>query len=475
MSLNNDFQRTFLIFENEDRGFEAGQRPSGFVRIETRGGKGKLQALARNLKGGIGNPSYKLQLINTGGKVAMPVSAGTFKAEKGRLELEWKFDPLDVAMTGINIDQFDVIAVMADYSGNSSNISGYIDGNVAKLACPLAAYTGEKKDWRRKLGKILHPEFLSAEQYLSTKAVEHIEEAEQSEQMERIEPEDMAMDSDIPVRTEREPIAESHIFAQPEMRMTNDGVAAERQEGVAGYGDLPDPEQESELELESESNGQSEPAPEIEAEKKSDEETKRNEEQVRKDVISACLYADSETCRAYLNNNGINPCEICHFNSMSNLSASNQSVNGEPSRYDSPSTVIPGDITKLKAELCNSFETSDPFKIKRSDYKWWKITDPVSLNNIMFLCNIRTALLFNPAVMMAHVRYRHLITGIYSDREKRKEYLVLGIPGMHQIDRKPFGDMSRWVQADGYRQRQGSFGYWLVYIEPETGKLMKLK
>jgi hypothetical protein len=85
-----------------------------------------------------------------------------------------------------------------------------------------------------------------------------------------------------------------------------------------------------------------------------------------------------------------------------------------------------------------------------------------------------TPLLFNPAVMMSHFKYRHLLTGVYVERPKGREFIVCGIPGVNGIDETPFGEMCRWVQLEGYKPRYGSFGYWLVYIDPKTGKLFKL-
>jgi hypothetical protein len=92
----------------------------------------------------------------------------------------------------------------------------------------------------------------------------------------------------------------------------------------------------------------------------------------------------------------------------------------------------------------------------------------------MYQCNIKTPLLFNPAVMMAHFKYRHLIVGIYSDQIRKREFVVCGVPGIHRVDDKPFGDLCRWVQVEGSRPRYGAFGYWLVYIDGKSGKLLNI-
>ncbi|HEX3028542.1 MAG TPA: hypothetical protein VHT34_04405 [Clostridia bacterium] len=86
-------------------------------------------------------------------------------------------------------------------------------------------------------------------------------------------------------------------------------------------------------------------------------------------------------------------------------------------------------IDKLKESLGRYFKEYDPFGSRRRDYKWWKVSSPVYLNNILYQCNARTPLLFNPKVMMAHFKYRHLIIGVYSDRLRRRECIVCGVPG----------------------------------------------
>jgi hypothetical protein len=176
-------------------------------------------------------------------------------------------------------------------------------------------------------------------------------------------------------------------------------------------------------------------------------------------VDTGCLYLNGNICGAFLNTapGNTSPCDACHVH------------RGAPAEQ----VQSAGDLSRLKAILDGNFEESDPFHSKRSDYLWWKITNPVNLNNILYQNNIRSPLMFNPAVMLAHYKYHHLIVGIFT-RKDGKKFVVCGVPGMHMVDRKPFGDLSKWVQADGSKSRYGAFGYWLVYINPEDGKILNL-
>lgn len=132
-------------------------------------------------------------------------------------------------------------------------------------------------------------------------------------------------------------------------------------------------------------------------------------------------------------------------------------------------------IPDLKDELNKSFESYNPFKVKSKNFNWWKINSPGYLNNILFRHNIKTYLFFNPKVMLAHYKYRYIIFGIRKDRRTGKEYFICGVPGVYNIDENPFGSMGSWAQTEGYKPKYGAFGYWVIMIEPKTGKLMKAR
>jgi hypothetical protein len=133
------------------------------------------------------------------------------------------------------------------------------------------------------------------------------------------------------------------------------------------------------------------------------------------------------------------------------------------------------DIESLREELDKSFETCNPFNNKSRRFKWWKINSPGYLNNILFRNNVKTYLLFNPKVMMAHYKYRYIIFGIRFDKYTGRERFVCGVPGVYSIDENPFGNMGSWAQLEGYKPKYGAFGYWIILIDPRTGKLLKIK
>jgi hypothetical protein len=103
---------------------------------------------------------------------------------------------------------------------------------------------------------------------------------------------------------------------------------------------------------------------------------------------------------------------------------------------------------------------------------WWKVNNPTNLNNILFSFGLKNPLLFSPRVLMAYYKYRHLAVGIYDEPTGGKKYIVCGIPGVCGIDDRPFAAACKWIQIEGTKPRYGAFGYWLVYMDIKTGKLI---
>ncbi len=144
-------------------------------------------------------------------------------------------------------------------------------------------------------------------------------------------------------------------------------------------------------------------------------------------------------------------------------SASDAGHRQQPAKFDYKSLI---------ECLDRNFLRVDPFRVRRRDYRWWRIDSPAHLNNVLQECNIRASVLFNPNLIMAHHMYKYLIAGIYSDRISGRVYFVCGIPGEWSARDKPFGEYCRWVQAVARRPGRGFMGYWLVYFDLMSGKYL---
>ncbi|MGI6776635.1 MAG: hypothetical protein ACOX7R_00980 [Acetivibrionales bacterium] len=416
VSDSSEFFRRFLIFKQEDKGYGMGSDPSGYIKIEVRNGKGRLTASVRNLKEDSKKYNYRLYLLRSEENRVVPVNVDLFPLYQGKGEIEWRFDPADVNGTGNSIDQFNTAVVIMEYIGKTTE----------SVICPLAAYKNKKENWRQQFRNGLY-----IKKEAEKKGIEESNEKQDvfSKYKGGIESRYVPSETKSPGQKDEEEdkyeVNDNHEETDSDSWF-KDGETAETEEEGRII-----PEEEGEI------------SPE--------------EERVKPE--SECVFKNKEAyCAANPANTSLNPCENCYM------------INQK--EYASGQEKTEGDIEKLKLNLDRSFQKYDPFRTRRRDYKWWKLNSPVQLNNILYQCNIRTPLLFNPSVMMSHFKYRHLIIGIYTDRVSGKELIVCGIPGVYRVDERPFGDACRWVQLEGSHPRYGAFGYWLVYIDPKSGKIL---
>ena len=81
--------RDIWIFGEEDRGFGFQGIPSGYLRIEARQCKGKINAQVQNLKETKPGQNYGLYLLKVKGNESKRVKIGSVNVSKGRGELIW--------------------------------------------------------------------------------------------------------------------------------------------------------------------------------------------------------------------------------------------------------------------------------------------------------------------------------------------------------------------------------------------------
>ena len=350
------YYKTFFILKEEDRGFKEDKNPSGYVKIEAREGKGRLDCHVSNLK--CQNLKYKPYIMKVDDKDIVPFCLGYINLKGREGELQKYFDSFNVGGKGIPIEHFNVAAVLLD--------SSYEDD----IICPLAAYKDKKIEWRNKLKRSLHTQDFSKKENSKNPTDNEIRE-----------------DKNCGIKDNKE------ISIKENKEMSKKAVKFEK-------------------------------------------ETNDMDIEVQNDKGFSDLK----------------------------LKATEFDIGTEDMREET--------FKKLMEDFDKLFKKVKPFRVERKDYKWWQILNPAELNNIFYKFNIKVPILFNPLVMMAHFKYRHMIVGLYEDQKKNLQYVVCGIPGLYWVDEKPFGEMCRWAQVEGDKPRYGAFGYWLIYINPTTGRIL---
>lgn len=133
--------------------------------------------------------------------------------------------------------------------------------------------------------------------------------------------------------------------------------------------------------------------------------------------------------------------------------------------------------TNYVLSILRFFPYIDPFKYSLKGYNWWIVEldkeneyrsflpyfSYVSGGNTKepYASNITTC---NQLIS----KYQHYLFGLYNEGEKVK-YFVYGVPGSFTQDEHPYKGTSGF---NTWHPGQNTDGYWLIFIDPMTGKLV---
>ena len=133
MASNNEYKRYFIILQEDDKGYEMspGKIPTGYVKIEVKNNKVRLNAFIQNIKLE-DRVEYRLILVSSAKKAAVDVGKIMIDGS-GRGELSYELEPENVLKSGLSIRDFNIAAVTCG------------------AFVPLSGYTGrEKSEWKGK-------------------------------------------------------------------------------------------------------------------------------------------------------------------------------------------------------------------------------------------------------------------------------------------------------------------------------------
>ncbi len=144
MSTKRSYNRFFIIFQEEDRGYGMGpdRPPTGYVKIEVKNDKSKVTAYVQNLKSiETAECLYKCYLISHQEDKDNVAYLGIINIDDfGRGEASWETGAENAFDCKIPIEKFNGAAIIADKEGANAVIS------------PLAGYMSKEKfEWRSKI------------------------------------------------------------------------------------------------------------------------------------------------------------------------------------------------------------------------------------------------------------------------------------------------------------------------------------
>lgn len=474
------FNNVILMLKEEDRGFGNNKPPAGYVRLEIRDGKGKISAMVQDLKDSDEQNNYHLYLIKYHEEEICPALIGTILVKNGRGEIIREFDPLNVGDTKLHINNFNIGIVILERKGTDKT----------DIKCPLVSYKDKKVRWKEifekyfrdleedlKLGgKIKHEgkvrekakeNFLKEDSYEVDESSEKVEEIEKAEEAKEIE--GVNKGEEVSVETENAKIRNESDDIKTIQDTYGDiyskytGVAESKYSFTENIPEK-NPDTICENCIYKYKNILNEDREEESVEDENIETI--NQETVSQEVTNITKQTTA--------NQGITSQEVNSQEAINKEIVSEEATIHEMVNQQTKVAKTYPDINLLENCLDKVFKRCDPFNTRRRDYKWWKIHSPVYLSDVLQYCNIYVPKIFNPSIIMAYYKYRYLIAGIYTSRRRGKEYIVYGIPGTYNIDESPLGDLCKWIQVERTAPKYGAFGYWIAYIDPNTGELIKV-
>lgn len=129
----------------------------------------------------------------------------------------------------------------------------------------------------------------------------------------------------------------------------------------------------------------------------------------------------------------------------------------------------------LADRLNGNFTACDPFGTTNPAYRWWRNTDMHRLNQSLAEMQLTLPLELNKEGYLACSLFGHVLLGLYSDGTLHREFFILGIPAKDKSGSGNYYANSRW-EAIGTQTlpEQEETGYWLTYMDCNSGKVVKV-
>ena len=150
MVQKSQYQKSFFMLTQEDKGFSRGvQAPSGYIKIETTGSKGRLSGNIQNLRPAGQNVCYRAYMIKQTENYMHPIHIGKISLKSdGSAELNQEFDPSNFYSTGRPASEFNVFAIVAEHNQDDSK----------SITLPLVGFLGDRietAEWKALLKNVI--------------------------------------------------------------------------------------------------------------------------------------------------------------------------------------------------------------------------------------------------------------------------------------------------------------------------------
>ncbi len=420
------YRRYFVILEVEDKSFGTvkNEGPRGHGKIEVKNDEGLLSINCQGLKKHNGRDRYRWYLINTG-KEGEPtiVEVGPMEVDdKGKGEIVWEFNTENVKGSMESIDDFNVLVLAFQSKDSRKN-----------LVVPLVGYIDKEKSnsWRYALEKYL---------YIPTKKED---ETDTQTQEESAPQQKEALD------TKQEPKQE---------RLNTESVSEEEKLSAE-----PVPKEEINIEVAEPSNSES-------AKKETSENEVKDklqvEEKSEKGLKEAPLKSDEDLIEGISKDKVYIPIK--------------DNIEEVLEEEDSLSFSV-----QMQAYIENAlkeFPKVEPFFNNLEDYTWWQIPynyQTIYRSYMPFILYVDSlnapANYYRSKMLQTIYLHRHHIFGVSYDKNGAAKSYAYGILGRKLPSEQPYEGatgFTYWHPCDPKPHDIYDYGYWILRIDPKTGKVV---
>ncbi len=439
------YRRYFIIFELEDKNFGTfvGEEAKGHAKIEIKNNRGLLSIYCQNLGADDGN-KYQWYLIDMKTEEAPTiVEIGPMEVDKrGKGELTCEFDVDNVKGSMEKMDNFDVLA-LAVQNGDGKD----------ELCTPLVGYMNKDRPathvWKYALGEYLHIPVGDEETAREEKTVQVYQPMEET-----------AGEAEKPEEEIVEEVEESQEEIPEEKPEETGEEIPEEVEERAGR-----PDEEI---VEGEAVGETEEIGE-----------KTPEETIKETAKDTTMEATEEIKRKIKEEY-----EDGSFIKTGSEQEDDGSVDDDVKIEETEDSHK--DQMQLYIEnALEDFPKIEPFADKLEGYSWWQVPyDAQTMYGpfmpfILYLDSLDEPEGHHIAEILQAVSIqKHHIFGICYDENGRAKYYAYGILDRKLFPEQPFGlseTLTYWHPCDDVPTNIKSYGYWILTLDPETGKLTKYK
>ena len=444
---SNSYMRKFIMMDNnaishlQNKWSDA----KGYVKIESRGVKGKISLNVEGLKKPI-HPDriYKGYLISRTGRKLVEVEIGTILInEKGKGSIKWEFNSKSVKNTRIVIQDFNVVLVRLTS----------IDSKVQDISIPLSAYIYKEDGSVNEIVKELEAKYkgtrrLQEKPKPKPKPAKIVENKSRKET--KIEPQRKSQEEP---KIEPQKKSQEEQKKEPEKEIRKEIPQIKKEPKKEIKKEIPQPKKE--IKKESKKESKKEPKEEI-----------KNESNNEQNITSESVYREIK---------------------KEKLVKNNTTDYGHPVHRKYNYTDYVRNHSKQLADysmnILKFFKKVNPFDEEDEEYTWWEIEyDEQNAYRGFLPYHNYIVNVYYPHPFMNRIttcqslmkKHKHYIFGIFEEKKEIK-YYIYGVPGRFTREEQPYRGMTgfkTWAEKKNENIKENKLGYWFMYIDATTGKII---